>query len=195
MFFLQKNSKLKKPLDAENVTKKALIVSALTSAKRAEELGLKKEQIIISCKVSELHTLVEVYDELAKKCNECALHHFKEFDNKLISYKDDNSPLTNADIEVNDIAVAGLHKLFPSVKIISEELYKSNDEFKNKKYFWLIDPIDGTKEFINKRPNFTVNFALIKHNSPIFGLIAQPTTGTIWYNFNYFYWFVFFCPC
>ena len=122
--------------------------------------------------------------ELAKKCNECALHHFKEFDNKLISYKNDNSPLTNADIEVNDIAVAGLKKLFPSVKIISEEHYKSNDEFKNKKYFWLIDPIDGTKEFISKRPNFTVNFALIKHNSPIFGLIAQPTTGTIWYNFD-----------
>ena len=65
---MDENSKLKKPLDAESVTKKALIVSALASAKRAEELGLKKEQIIISCKVSELHTLVEVYDELAKKC-------------------------------------------------------------------------------------------------------------------------------
>ena len=122
--------------------------------------------------------------ELAKKCNECALHHFKEFDNKLVRYKHDSSPLTNADIKVNDIAVAGLHKLFPNIKIISEELYKSHDEFKIKNYFWLVDPIDGTKEFINKRPNFTVNFALIKHNSPIFGLIAQPTTGTIWYNFN-----------
>ena len=65
---MDENSKLKKPLDAESVTKKALIVSALASAKRAEELGLKKEQIIISCKVSELHTLVEVYDELGKKC-------------------------------------------------------------------------------------------------------------------------------
>ena len=43
--------------------------------------------------------------ELAKKCNECAIHHFKEFDNKLVSYKDDNSPLTNADIKVNEIAV------------------------------------------------------------------------------------------
>ena len=122
--------------------------------------------------------------ELAKKCNECALHHFKEFDNKLVSYKDDNSPLTNADIKVNEIAVTGLQKLFPNVEIISEELYNSKFIFKNKNYFWLIDPIDGTKEFINKRPNFTVNFALIKNNSPIFGLIAQPTTGTIWYNFN-----------
>ena len=66
---MDKNSKLKKPLDADAVTKNALIISALESAKRAEELGLKKEQIIISCKVSELNTLVEVYDELAKKCN------------------------------------------------------------------------------------------------------------------------------
>ena len=66
---MDKNSKLNKPLDAESVTKEALVVSALASAKKAEELGLKKEQIIISCKVSELQTLVEVYDELAKKCN------------------------------------------------------------------------------------------------------------------------------
>ena len=66
---MDKNSKLKKPLDADNVTKQALIESALNSAKRAEELGLKKEQIIISCKVSELHALIDVYDELAKKSN------------------------------------------------------------------------------------------------------------------------------
>ena len=122
--------------------------------------------------------------ELAKKCNECALHHFKKFDKKSVGYKDDNSPLTKADVEVNNIAVYGLQKLFPNIEIISEELYNSKHIFKNNKYFWLIDPIDGTKEFINKSPNFTVNFALVKHNSPIFGLIAQPTTGTIWYNFN-----------
>ena len=122
--------------------------------------------------------------ELAKKCNECALNHFKKFDNKSISYKDDNSPLTEADIKVNNIAVHGLQKLFPNIEIVSEEFYNSKQIFKNRKYFWLIDPIDGTKEFINRSPYFTVNFALIKHNSPIFGLIAQPTTGTIWYNFN-----------
>ena len=66
---MDENSKLKKPLDSENVMRKALKLSALESAKRAEELGLKKEQIIISCKVSELKTLVEVYDELASECD------------------------------------------------------------------------------------------------------------------------------
>ena len=66
---MDENSKLKKPLDSEHVMRKALKLSALESAKRAEELGLKKEQIIISCKVSELKTLVEVYDELASECD------------------------------------------------------------------------------------------------------------------------------
>ena len=70
---MDENSKLKKPLDADSVTKQALIASALNNAKRAEELGLKKEQIIISCKVSELHVLVEVYDQLAKE-SDYSLH-------------------------------------------------------------------------------------------------------------------------
>ena len=56
--------------------------------------------------------------ELAKKCNECALHHFKKFDNKSISYKNDHSPLTEADVKVNNIAVYGLQKLFPNIEII-----------------------------------------------------------------------------
>ena len=70
---MDENSKLKTPLNSESVTKKALVVSALESAKRAEELGLKKDKIIISCKVSELNTLIEVYDDLAKSCD-YALH-------------------------------------------------------------------------------------------------------------------------
>ena len=64
--------------------------------------------------------------ELAKKCNECALHHFKKFDKKSVNYKDDNSPLTKADVEVNNIAVYGLQKLFPNIEIISEEFIIQN---------------------------------------------------------------------
>ena len=66
----------------------------------------------------------------------------------------------------------------------SEEVERSQQCFQNNNIFWWIDPSDGTKEFINKKPNFTVNFALIKNNSPIFGLISQPFTGDIWYNFK-----------
>ena len=70
---MDENSKLKKPLDSEFVTKKAIVLSGLESAKKAEALGLTKDKIIISCKVSELNTLIDVYDDLAKSCD-YALH-------------------------------------------------------------------------------------------------------------------------
>ena len=70
---MDENSKLKKPLDSESVTKKAIVFSGLESAKKAEALGLTKDKIIISCKVSELNTLIDVYDDLAKSCD-YALH-------------------------------------------------------------------------------------------------------------------------
>ncbi len=122
--------------------------------------------------------------DLARKCNKCAMLHFQNLSINQVKYKNDNSPFTQADLEVNKIAVNGIKKLFPKVKIVSEEFKRSQKFFQNNNIFWLIDPIDGTKEFINKKPNFTVNFALIKNNSPIFGIISQPYTGNIWYNFK-----------
>ena len=122
--------------------------------------------------------------DLARKCNLCAMSHFKNFDRTQVDYKEDLSPLTKADIEVNNIAVEGLKKLFPDIDIVSEESKNSHNSLKNNKVFWLVDPIDGTKEFISKSPNFTVNFALIKNNLSVFGLIAQPYTDIVWYNYN-----------
>ena len=122
--------------------------------------------------------------DLARKCNLCAMYHFKNLDRTQVDYKEDLSPLTKADIEVNNIAVEGLKKLFPDIEIVSEESKNSHNSLKNNKVFWLVDPIDGTKEFISKSPNFTVNFALIENNFPVFGLIAQPYTDTVWYNYN-----------
>ena len=104
--------------------------------------------------------------DLVRECNKCAMFHFQNLSIDKVKYKKDNSPLTQADHEVNQIAVNGIKKLFPNVKIISEEFERSQEFFQNNNVFWLIDPIDGTKEFINKKPNFTVNFALIKNNSP-----------------------------
>ena len=127
--------------------------------------------------------IIKIID-LAKECSLCAMSHFKNLDSTQVHYKEDHSPLTKADLEVNKIAVEGLKKLFPDIDIVSEEFKKSHNSLKNNKIFWLVDPIDGTKEFINKSPNFTVNFALIKNNFPVFGLIAQPHTDTVWYNYN-----------
>ena len=121
--------------------------------------------------------------ELAKHCSECAKKHFYSANSDEFLLKEDNSPLTKADLEVSKMAVDGLKKVFPNDTIISEETYTS--KFKPlKKKFWLIDPIDGTKEFINGNINFTINFALIFLNKSIFGLIVQPCTDTVWYSFN-----------
>ena len=120
--------------------------------------------------------------ELIRKCNECAVFHFNNMSK--ISYKNDFSPVTKGDVEVSEIAVSGLKNIFPNTSIISEESYRSKQNFYVANYFWLVDPIDGTKEFINKSENFTINFALIKNYSSIFGIISKPITGQIWFNFN-----------
>jgi 3'(2'), 5'-bisphosphate nucleotidase len=100
-----------------------------------------------------------------------------------VEIKNDQSPLTIADIKSNDILNAGIRNLFPDIPIISEENkhIEINDR-KHYKYFWLIDPLDGTKEFIKRNGEFTINVALVENNIPIYGIIAQPTTGKMWHN-------------
>lgn len=87
-----------------------------------------------------------------------------------LQVKSDSSPLTNADIASHDYISRALKKLSPHVPIISEEgLGREAGNF-----FWLVDPLDGTKEFLNKTHEFTVNIALIKDKKPILGFIFAP---------------------
>ncbi len=96
--------------------------------------------------------------------------------------KSDNSPVTNADLRANRIICNGLKKYFPKVPIVSEEL--DNSHIKNKKIFWLVDPLDGTKEFLKGNGEFTVNIALIKDKKPVYGLIYMPAKNKIYYTKN-----------
>jgi len=73
--------------------------------------------------------------DLARQCNKCAMLHFQNLSFNQVKYKNDNSPLTQADLEVNQIAVNGIKKLFPNVKIISEEFKKSHQSFQNNNVF------------------------------------------------------------
>lgn len=92
-----------------------------------------------------------------------------------ISVKGDNSPLTKADKVSNNIICSNLEKIDSSIPIISEENKEvPYNERKNYEYFWLIDPLDGTKEFIKRNGEFTVNLALIKRNKAIFGIVYAP---------------------
>jgi 3'(2'), 5'-bisphosphate nucleotidase len=96
----------------------------------------------------------------------------KEF---AIEYKEDKSPLTEADTKSNDIICKALLTLYPHIPILSEENKAAPyEERKEWEYFWLIDPIDGTKEFIKKNGEFTVNIALIHKNTPVLGVVYAP---------------------
>ena len=96
--------------------------------------------------------------------------------------KSDNSPVTNADLKANAIICEGLKKYFPKVPIVSEEL--ENSHIRNKKIFWLVDPLDGTKEFLKGNGEFTVNIALIINKIPIYGLIYMPAKNKFYFTKN-----------
>jgi len=92
-----------------------------------------------------------------------------------IEYKDDKSPLTEADLKSNEIICSKLEELYPKIPIMSEENKQTEYNIrKNWEYYWCIDPIDGTKEFIKKNDEFTVNIALLYKNRPVLGVVYAP---------------------
>jgi 3'(2'), 5'-bisphosphate nucleotidase len=96
----------------------------------------------------------------------------KDFD---VEIKGDNSPLTEADRKANAVILQGLQALYPNIPYISEEVKATPyEERKNWTRFWLIDPLDGTKEFIKKNGEFTVNIALIENGEPVLGVVYAP---------------------
>lgn len=99
-----------------------------------------------------------------------------------IEYKEDHSPLTEADIRANKLICHGLRNLYPDIPILSEENKIIEYETrKSWKCYWCIDPIDGTKEFINRNGEFTINIALVYKNEPILGVVYAPALGDIYY--------------
>lgn len=92
-----------------------------------------------------------------------------------VEYKDDKSPLTEADIKSNEIICSKLQELYPNIPLMSEENKQVSYEIRKKwEYYWCIDPIDGTKEFVKKNDEFTVNIALIHKNTPVLGVVYAP---------------------
>ncbi|HFK1529155.1 3'(2'),5'-bisphosphate nucleotidase [Bacillus thuringiensis] len=100
----------------------------------------------------------------------------------IVNYKIDNSPVTIADKEAGNIIKDFLGNSYPSIPIVSEEERLTKFEIrKNWKCFWLIDPLDGTKEFLQKKEHFTVNVALIYEGSPIMGIIYAPAMRKLYF--------------
>ena len=100
-----------------------------------------------------------------------------------IEHKDDRSPLTAADLASHRCIVAGLQALTPHIPVLSEES-KDIDIAARREWttFWLVDPLDGTREFIKRNGEFTVNIALVEHGVATWGVIQQPVTGALWHG-------------
>ena len=98
--------------------------------------------------------------------------------------KSDNTPVTNADIEVNNILTEKIKNITPEIPIVSEESAsnKSNTEMTN---FWLIDPIDGTYDYVNNKDEFTLNAALIISKKPALGIIYAPAKKRLFYSYGF----------
>jgi len=131
---------------------------------------------------------IDVQDivEIAKEAGLAVLKIYnQDFD---VEYKKDNSPLTVADKNANDIIVNSLNKLpinsllKQSIPILSEEGRNvPYDERKNWDYFWLIDPLDGTKEFVKRNGEFTINIALIHKKTPVLGVVYSPVLNVCYW--------------
>ena len=97
--------------------------------------------------------------------------------------KSDNTPVTNGDIEVNKILTKKISEITPNIAIVSEENAAHKND-KNLENFWLIDPIDGTRDYISNRDEFTLNAALIINKKPAIGIITVPAQKRVFYSYG-----------
>lgn len=98
-----------------------------------------------------------------------------------VEAKDDDSPLTKADLAANAVIENGLSNLTPNLPFVSEENVSQRVGLKQEEMYWLVDPLDGTKEFIKRNGDFTVNIALVRGSEPVFGVVFAPARDlTYW---------------
>ena len=130
-------------------------------------------------------TLIYKLKQLLMNAGDCILdiYHLSNLD---IAMKSDNSPVTKADIAAHTLLFNGLSSLTPTIPVISEEDNESLSISRFHSTYWLIDPLDGTKEFISRNGEFTVNVALIENNKPSLGFVCVPTQKILyWGGANY----------
>src|SRR5690554_2568455 len=96
--------------------------------------------------------------------------------------KDDNSPVTEADEKAEAVILEELRRLTPDIPIVAEEAAAAGADVKVGDRFWLVDPLDGTREFVNKNGEFTVNIALIEYGAPVMGVVYAPAIKRMFYG-------------
>ncbi len=123
----------------------------------------------------DLSSLLEPLVALARRAGEAILRIYGQVDPG-VTLKRDDSPLTRADLESHRILAAGLRELVPEIPVLSEE--GAGIPYPQRRgwhRFWLVDPLDGTKEFLRRNGEFTVNVALIEDGAPVLGVVHAPT--------------------
>jgi len=125
--------------------------------------------------------LIQEVIEIAKAAGDAIMTVYEtDFD---VYIKEDSSPVTMADKKANAIIEEGLNRIRPSIPVLSEEgcdiMYVDRKEWD---VFWIVDPLDGTKDYIKKNGEFTVNIALIEKNTPIFGVVYAPAIDLLFWG-------------
>jgi len=124
-----------------------------------------------------LPDLLKIADEASEK-----VLHIYQSDFK-VNYKEDQSPITAADLASHDIIVRGLRSITRDIPVLSEEGAEIPwEERKHWRRFWLIDPIDGTKDFTQRTGEFTVNIALIEDGEPVMGVVTAPALKEVYWG-------------
>lgn len=127
------------------------------------------------------HQYLEQVIVIAKAAGEAIMQVYSTDFN--VVKKDDNSPLTQADLVAHQVIVQALSKLTPDIAILSEESDSIAFETRRQwQQYWLIDPLDGTREFIKRNGEFTVNIAFIDQHQPVLGVVYAPVTGLLYYG-------------
>ncbi len=122
-----------------------------------------------------LETLLQPVVGLAREAGRATL---KVYESSFeVCHKSDRSPLTEADLASHEIICSGLAALEPRLPIVSEESYDGDYSKRSGWHdYWLVDPLDGTKEFVNRNGEFTVNIALISNHRPVLGVVHVPVS-------------------
>jgi 3'(2'), 5'-bisphosphate nucleotidase len=100
-----------------------------------------------------------------------------------VQRKEDNSPLTLADLESQRVIIEGLAEMTPGIPILSEESAQAPwGERQSWRELWVVDPLDGTREFVKRNGEFTVNIALVREHEPVLGVVAAPAQGLLYWG-------------
>ena len=127
--------------------------------------------------------LCNMVKRIAQDAGDITLKYFDGLEDMKVDSKHDDSPVTLADREAEGFIQMSLEQLVPGVPVIGEEavaLGKAPKLQEGQEYFWLVDPLDGTKEFIDGGGDFTVNIALIKNGEPVLGVVFAPAKGELY---------------